>query len=61
MGQITSKIHLVEKVSDVDKLKLDQSTKVACVTQTTLSVDDTKLIIRAIKEKFFVQRKYSIT
>jgi len=52
MGQITSKIHLVEKVSDVDKLKLDQSTKVACVTQTTLSVDDTKLIIRAIKEKF---------
>ena len=52
MGQITSKIHLIEKVSDVDKLKLDQSTKVACVTQTTLSVDDTKLIIQAIKKKF---------
>ena len=52
MGQISSKIHLVEKESDVAKLKLDPSIKIACVTQTTLSVDDTKLIIQAIKKKF---------
>ena len=52
MGQISSKIHLVEKESDVAKLKLDPSIKIACVTQTTLSVDDTKLIIQAIKKRF---------
>ena len=52
MGQISSKIHLIEKESDVAKLKLDRFIKVACVTQTTLSVDDTKSIIQSIKEKF---------
>ena len=52
MGQISSKIHLVEKKNDVAKLKLNLSTKVAYVTQTTLSVDDTKSIIQAIKERF---------
>ena len=52
MGQISSKIHLVEKIHDVAKLKLNKFTKVAYVTQTTLSVDDTKSIIQAIKQRF---------
>jgi len=52
MGQISSKIYLVENESDVAKLKLNKFTKIAYVTQTTLSVDDTKLIIKKIKEKF---------
>ena len=52
MGQISSKIHLIEKESDVAKLKLDRFIKVACVTQTTLSVDDTKSIIQSIKKRF---------
>ena len=52
MGQINSKIHLVEKEKDVEKLKFDQSTEVAYVTQTTLSIDDTESIIQNIKEKF---------
>ncbi len=52
MGQISSKIHLVEKIRDVDKLKFNQFTKVAYVTQTTLSVDDTRSIIQAIKARF---------
>ena len=52
MGQINSKIHLIEKKSDVEKLKLKKSSKVAYVTQTTLSVDDTKSIIKALKDKF---------
>ena len=51
MGQISSKIYLVEKESDVAKLKLDRFSTVAYVTQTTLSVDDTKLIIQAIKKR----------
>jgi len=52
MGQISSKIYLVEKESDVNKLKLNKSSKVAYVTQTTLSVDDTHSIIKSIKERF---------
>tara|TARA_B100002003_G_scaffold210963_1_gene207125 strand:+ start:1318 stop:2283 length:966 start_codon:yes stop_codon:yes gene_type:complete len=52
MGQINSKIYLVEKKSDVAQLKLDNSKTVAYVTQTTLSVDDTQSIIEAIKKRF---------
>ena len=52
MGQISSRIHLVENEQDVKKLKIKSSNKIAYVTQTTLSIDDTKLIIQSIKEKF---------
>ena len=52
MGQINSKIHLVEKESDVANLKIDYFETVAYVTQTTLSVDDTQSIIKAIKNRF---------
>jgi 4-hydroxy-3-methylbut-2-enyl diphosphate reductase len=51
MGQIPKgKIKLVETVSDVNNIKIDEP--VAYVTQTTLSVDDTKDIIEALKKKF---------
>jgi len=52
MGQTHKQIHLVEKIEDVKKLPFDQNANVACVTQTTLSVDDTKDIIDAIKSRF---------
>ena len=52
MGQTDKKIHLVEKVEDVKKLPLNQNDEVAYVTQTTLSVDDTKDIIKEIKLHF---------
>ena len=52
MGQIKSTIHLVENEKDVELLKLDKNNKIAYVTQTTLSVDETKEIIKAIKKKF---------
>ena len=52
MGQIKSSIHLVENKKDVELLKLDNNKKIAYVTQTTLSVDETKEIIKAIKKKF---------
>ena len=52
MGQIKSSIHLVENEKDVELLKLDNNKKIAYVTQTTLSVDETKEIIKAIKNKF---------
>ena len=52
MGQIKSSIHLVENEKDVELLKLDNNKKIAYVTQTTLSVDETKEIIKAIKKRF---------
>ena len=52
MGQIKNEIYLVENVEDVKNLPLDKEKKIAYVTQTTLSVDDTKDIIKEIKNNF---------
>ena len=52
MGQANTRIYLVEKVEDVKKLPLDPKKEIAYVTQTTLSVDDTKDIINEIKKHF---------
>ncbi|HET6913124.1 MAG TPA: 4-hydroxy-3-methylbut-2-enyl diphosphate reductase [Rhodanobacteraceae bacterium] len=45
-------IHLVEKLEDVAALEVEHPERIAYVTQTTLSVDDTKAIIAALREKF---------
>ena len=52
MGQTHKQIHLVEKIEEVKKLSFNQKTNIAYVTQTTLSVDDTKEIINEIKYRF---------
>lgn len=52
MGQVKSPIYLIEKEEDLDKLTILSNQKIAYVTQTTLSLDDTKLIVKAIKKKF---------
>ena len=52
MGQLNGGIHLVEDVEDVERLQLDPQTRLAVVTQTTLSVDDTALILAAVKRRF---------
>jgi len=53
MGQLgEGRIKLVETVEDVAGLSFEDPNKVAYITQTTLSVDDTRDIILALKEKF---------
>ena len=52
MGQVKSPIYLIEKKEDLDKLTILRNQKIAYVTQTTLSLDDTELIVKAIKKKF---------
>ncbi len=53
MGQITKDgIDLIESVEDVKKYENKGDKNLAFVTQTTLSVDDTKEIIDALKKKF---------
>lgn len=52
MGEAPEAIVLVEDMSDVDSLKFDPETKLAYLTQTTLSVDDANRIIQRLKERF---------
>lgn len=52
LGQVNDGIHLVETRADVDRLTLVNTTRLAYVTQTTLSVDDTARIIEALKHRF---------
>ena len=52
MGQVPEEdIILVENVQDVEKLELNND-KIAYITQTTLSVDDTIMVIDKLKSKF---------
>ena len=43
---------MIEKIGDVEKLTFPSDTKIAFVTQTTLSVDETKEIVDALTSKF---------
>jgi 4-hydroxy-3-methylbut-2-enyl diphosphate reductase len=52
MGQVANKMYLVETAEDVEKLIVDDPKKLAFVTQTTLSLDDTKMIVEALSAKF---------
>jgi len=53
MGQIPEgQIDLIENIDDANNYENKSNKKLAFVTQTTLSVDDTKEIISALKKKF---------
>jgi 4-hydroxy-3-methylbut-2-enyl diphosphate reductase len=53
MGQLPEgAIDLIQDEHDVETYKLDQNKKIAYVTQTTLSIDDTKNIIKSLKKIF---------
>ena len=52
IGQIQGKVHLVQTVGDVPTLVVADPDKLAYITQTTLSVDDTRHIIAALKARF---------
>ena len=52
MGEAPESIVLVETEDDVDALELDGESRVALVTQTTLSVDETASIINRLKTRF---------
>jgi 4-hydroxy-3-methylbut-2-enyl diphosphate reductase len=52
MGQVDDGIHLVETVEDVVTLDVRTPDRLAYVTQTTLSVDDCRQVIDALKDRF---------
>jgi 4-hydroxy-3-methylbut-2-en-1-yl diphosphate reductase len=52
IGQVPAKVHLVQTVEDVAMLQVRDPDKLAYITQTTLSVDDTRGIIAALQGRF---------
>jgi 4-hydroxy-3-methylbut-2-enyl diphosphate reductase len=52
IGQLPGRVHLIRDRGDVERLDLSPDTPVAYITQTTLSVDDTRATIDALKARF---------
>ena len=54
MGQVddNDKTFLVQNLGDIDRLRIKNTEKISYVTQTTLSIDETKEIISKLKEKY---------
>ncbi|AWB22881.1 4-hydroxy-3-methylbut-2-enyl diphosphate reductase [Methylobacterium currus] len=52
LGQIDGEVHLVGSVAEAESLDLSADTPLAYITQTTLSVDDTRAIIAALSRRF---------
>ena len=53
LGQApASAISLVESIDDIDQLNFSPESQLSYTTQTTLSVDDTKIIVNALRDKF---------
>lgn len=52
LGQVDGEVHLVASVADVAALEIAADRPMAYVTQTTLSVDDTRAIIEALQARF---------
>jgi 4-hydroxy-3-methylbut-2-enyl diphosphate reductase len=52
MGRITGRVHLISRAEEVADLWVANPDKLAFITQTTLSVDDTRAVIDALKARF---------
>ena len=52
MGRITGRVHLISRPEEVKNLQVADPDKLAFITQTTLSVDDTRAVIEALKARF---------
>jgi 4-hydroxy-3-methylbut-2-en-1-yl diphosphate reductase len=52
LGQIDGELHLVENEDDVERLSIPATEPIAYITQTTLSVDDTRNVIAALHRRF---------
>jgi 4-hydroxy-3-methylbut-2-enyl diphosphate reductase len=52
IGQISGPVHLIQSVEEAERLSLPASAPLAYITQTTLSVDDTRDIIAVLERRF---------
>lgn len=51
-GSVSGPVHVVGTIEEIDALSIPASTPVAYVTQTTLSLDDTRELIAALRDRF---------
>jgi 4-hydroxy-3-methylbut-2-enyl diphosphate reductase len=51
-GEAPERIVVIDSAAEVDRLEIDDPDKIAYLTQTTLSVDDTRDVIAALRRKF---------
>jgi 4-hydroxy-3-methylbut-2-enyl diphosphate reductase len=51
-GEVPDSTYVIESVDQIDKLELDPAEPVAYLTQTTLSVDDTREVVEALRDRF---------
>ena len=52
MGEVPKHIRLVETIEDIEALEVEDPERVAYITQTTLSLQDTREMIEALRKKF---------
>jgi 4-hydroxy-3-methylbut-2-enyl diphosphate reductase len=52
LGEVPGRSYLVETLDDVDRLELPDSSRVRYLTQTTLSLDETRDLVSRLKERF---------
>jgi 4-hydroxy-3-methylbut-2-enyl diphosphate reductase len=52
MGQLKGEVHLIQSLEEVERLDIPLDAPLAYITQTTLSVDDTRATIAAVKKRF---------
>jgi 4-hydroxy-3-methylbut-2-enyl diphosphate reductase len=51
-GSVTGPVHVVGRLEDIEALPMDAEDPVAYVTQTTLSIDDTRSLIAALEARY---------
>ncbi len=51
-GRIQGRVHVLSTAAEVEDLEIDAGQRIAYVTQTTLSVDDTREVIAALQRRF---------
>jgi 4-hydroxy-3-methylbut-2-enyl diphosphate reductase len=52
LGHAPERMHLVETLDDVEQLRVRDPDRLAVLTQTTLSVDDTRDLVEALRRRF---------
>jgi len=52
LGEVPDRSYLVETLEDVDRLEVPDATRVRYLTQTTLSLDETRDLVNRLKERF---------
>jgi 4-hydroxy-3-methylbut-2-enyl diphosphate reductase len=51
-GEAPANVHVIDKIEDADNMKIRDETKLIWLSQTTLSVDETEIMVKKLKERF---------